>query len=52
MYLRRYLHGLLQYTFVLFCNQTSLLGIFAELLYFLLHPFVVGCCGSCCDVDG
>lgn len=49
MSLRRYLcsftaHGLL------FCNQTSLSGIFAELLCFLLHPFVVHGCGS--DADG
>lgn len=35
---------------VLFRNQTSLFGIFAELLYFLLHLFMVHCCGS--DADG
>lgn len=49
MSLRRYPYVLLQHIFVLFCNQTSWFGIFAELLNFLLHPFTVRCCGS--DVD-
>lgn len=35
---------------VLFSNQTPLFGIFAELLYSLLHPLMVHCCGS--DADG
>lgn len=33
----------------LFCNQSSLFGISAELLYFLLHPLMVHCCGSGAD---
>lgn len=40
----------LQHMAVLFCNQTPLFGIFAELLYSLLHPLMVHCCGS--DADG
>lgn len=46
MSLRTYLYVLLQHAFVLLCKPTSLFGVFAELLYFLLHPFAVHCCRS------